>query len=97
MIRRAESFVTVTGKAYRQRRLALGIWRMPALVFVGSYLAIAAVLPAAVLLWTSFFGYAMPLGATLADFSVDAYRQLLANRSFWVGLKNTSSSPRCPR
>ena len=32
-IRRAESFVTVTGKAYRQRRLALGPWRVPALLF----------------------------------------------------------------
>jgi len=89
MIRRAERFVTVTGKAYRQRRLELGVWRIPALLFVGSYLAIAAVLPAAVLLWTSFFGYATPLGATLGDFSLDAYRQLLANRSFWVGLRNT--------
>src|SRR5262245_11648811 len=89
LIQRAERFVTVTGKAYRQRRLELGVWRIPALVFVGSYLAIAAVLPAMVLLWTSFFGYATPLGATLSDFNLDAYRQLLANRSFWFGLRNT--------
>jgi iron(III) transport system permease protein len=89
IIKHAERFVTVTGKAYRQRRLRLGLWRVPALIFVGAYLAIAAVLPAVVLLWTSFFGYTTPLGATLDSFSLDAYRQLLANRSFWVGLKNT--------
>ena len=60
-IRRADSFVTMTGKAYRQRRLPLGAWRIPALAFATLYVALAAVLPAAVLLWTSFFGYALPL------------------------------------
>ena len=35
LIRRAESFVTVTGKAYRQRRFPLGAWRLPALLFCG--------------------------------------------------------------
>jgi iron(III) transport system permease protein len=89
MIRRAESFVTVTGKAYRQRRFALGAWRVPALVFVGLYLAVAAVLPAVVLLWTSFFGYALPLSATVNDFSLNAYRALFADRTFWLGLRNT--------
>jgi iron(III) transport system permease protein len=88
-IRRAESFVTVTGKAYRQRRLTLGAWRIPALVLVGLYLAVAAVLPAAVLLWTSFFGYTLPLSATLDDFSFNAYRALFADRTFWLGLRNT--------
>jgi ABC-type spermidine/putrescine transport system permease subunit II len=42
-----------------------------------------------VLLWTSFFGYALPLSATAADFSLEAYRQLFANRAFWLGLRNT--------
>jgi iron(III) transport system permease protein len=89
VIRRAESFVTVTGKAYRQRRLVLGAWRIPALVFVALYLAIAAVLPAGVLLWTSFFGYTLPLSATIDGFSLNAYRALLADRTFWLGLRNT--------
>ena len=61
VIRRADRFVTVTGKAYRQRRLPLGAWRVPALAFVVLYIALAAVLPAAVLIWTSFFGYVLPL------------------------------------
>jgi len=89
-IRRAESFVTVTGKAYRQRRLALGPWRIPALIFVIVYLSLAAIVPAIVLLWTSFFGYTLPTSATAADFSVEPYRQLFANPSFWTGLKNTA-------
>jgi iron(III) transport system permease protein len=89
LIARADSFVTVTGKAYRQRRLPLGAWRIPALVLVSIYIALAALLPAAVLLWTSFFGYALPVSANAADFSVNAYRELFANRSFWLGLRNT--------
>ena len=89
LIRRADRFVTMTGKGYRQRRLPLGAWRFPALALLSLYVALAAVRPAAVLLWTSFFGYTLPLVATAADFSLDAYRQLLANRAFWLGLRNT--------
>jgi iron(III) transport system permease protein len=89
LIARADSFVTMTGKAYRQRRLPLGVWRIPALALLSLYVSLGAVLPAAVLLWTSVFGYALPLSATAADFSVEAYRQLFANRTFWLGLRNT--------
>lgn len=89
LIRRAESFVTVTGKAYRQRRLPLGRWRVPALVFAGLYVAAAAVLPALVLLWTSVFGYAPPSLGALEKASLDAYRTLFAEPNFWTGLGNT--------
>src|ERR1017187_3595214 len=89
-IRRASSYVTVTGKAWRQPRLPLGRWRLPALVFVSSYVAAAAVLPALVLLWTGFFRYATPSVASLAKFSLHAYRVLLGNRLFWLGLQNTA-------
>ena len=76
----------MTGKGYRQRRLPLGAWRIPALALATLYVALAAVLPAAVLLWTSFFGYALPLSATAADFSLEAYRQLFANRDVLAGI-----------
>ncbi len=89
LIRRADSFVTVTGRGYRQRRLPLGAWKIPALIGVTIYIALAAVLPAAVLLWTSLFGYALPVAATAADFSLEPYRSLFANRAFWLGLRNT--------
>jgi iron(III) transport system permease protein len=89
-IRRASSYVTVTGKAWRQTRLPLGRWRLPALAFVASYVAAAAILPALVLIWTGFFGYATPSFDSLAKFSLDAYRALLGNRLFWLGLQNTA-------
>jgi iron(III) transport system permease protein len=89
LIRRADSFVTVTGRGYRQRRLPLGAWKIPAILGVTIYSALAAVLPAAVLLWTSLFGYALPVTATAADLSLEPYRALFANRAFWLGLRNT--------
>jgi iron(III) transport system permease protein len=89
-IRRASSYVTVTGKAWRQTRLPLGRWRLPALAFVIAYVAAAAILPALVLLWTGFFGYATPSIDSLAKFSLNAYRALLGNRLFWLGLRNTA-------
>ena len=89
LIRRADSFVTVTGKGFRQRRLRLAGWKVPALVLVSLYIALAGVLPAAVLLWTSLFGYTLPTSASAADFSLEAYRALFADRTFWLGLRNT--------
>jgi iron(III) transport system permease protein len=83
LIRRAERFVTVTGKGYRPTRYALGRWRAPALAFVGLYLLVAAVLPAIVLVWTSFSG------GSDDSLSADAYRILLADRRFWPAVRNT--------
>ena len=83
LIRRAERFVTVTGKGYRPTRYALGKWRTPALLFVGVYLPVAAILPAIVLVWTSFSGGGSD------GMSLDAYRTLLADRRFWPAVGNT--------
>ena len=58
-------------------------------MLVSLYIALAAILPAAVLLWTSFFGYTLPTSASAGDFSLEAYRALFANRAFWLGLRNT--------
>ncbi len=90
LIRRAESFVTVTGKSYRQRRLPLGRWRVSALAFIGAYVALAAVVPALVLVWISFFGYAPPTLAQFRTLSFDAYRSLFADPRFLLGLRNTA-------
>jgi iron(III) transport system permease protein len=89
LIRRAESFVVITGKAYRQRRIPLRRWRVWALAFVSAYVAVAAILPALVLIWTGVFGYAAPGLDSLARFSLDAYRKLIGDRVFWLGLWNT--------
>ncbi len=83
LIRRAERFVTVTGKGYRPTRYALGRWRLPALAFVGLYLAVGAILPSIVLVWTSFSG-----GST-DSLNLDAYRALFADHRFWPAVGNT--------
>jgi iron(III) transport system permease protein len=83
LIRRAERFVTVTGKGYRPTRYALGRWRLPALLFVGLYLVAGAVLPAIVLIWTSFSG------GSNDSLNLDAYRELFADRRFWPAVGNT--------
>jgi iron(III) transport system permease protein len=82
LIRRAERFVTVTGKGYRPTRYRLGRWRVPALAFVGLYLLVAALLPAVVLVWTSFSGGSDSLGLA-------AYRALLGDGRFWPAVRNT--------
>jgi iron(III) transport system permease protein len=83
LIKRADRFVTVTGKGYRPTRYPLGRWRVPALLFVGTYLAVGAILPAVVLVWTSFSG------GSNESLNLDAYRALFADRRFWPAVGNT--------
>lgn len=83
LIKRADRFVTVTGKGYRPTRYTLGRWRAPALLFVGFYLAVGAVMPAVVLVWTSFSG------GSNESLNLDAYRALFADRRFWPAVGNT--------
>ena len=80
--RPAPRTVTVTGKGYRPTRYRLGRWRMPALLFVGFYLAVGAILPAVVLVWTSFSG------GSNESLNLDAYRALFADRRFWPAVGN---------
>jgi iron(III) transport system permease protein len=89
LIRRAERFVTVTGKAFRPSRIALGGWKAPAIAFVVLYLSFAVALPIAVLLWTSLFGYRQVTGSLLAAASLNGYRDLFASADFWHALGNT--------
>ncbi|HKT16932.1 MAG TPA: iron ABC transporter permease [Stellaceae bacterium] len=89
LIRDAERFVTVTGKNFRPVRLPLGRWKAPALALVALYVGFAVLLPLLVLVWTSFYGYAAPSLAVLASARLDAYRNLFADGSFWLALRNT--------
>ena len=89
LIRRADRFATVTGKAYRPARFRLGRWRVPAIALVALYLAFAVVLPLLVLLWTSLFGYQPPTLSVLLSPSIDAYTRLLGSSSFWFAVRNT--------
>lgn len=88
-IRRAERFVTVTGKAFVQRRLPLGRWRWPSLAFLCAYAGLGAGLPVGALLWTSFFGFTPPGRARLAETNFSAYAVFLADPVFWRATANT--------
>jgi len=63
MLRQAPKYAVVTGRAYRPRRVALGRWRYPALFFVFCYFAVAQLLPALTLVWTSILPYLQPPSA----------------------------------
>ncbi|HUK61101.1 MAG TPA: iron ABC transporter permease [Stellaceae bacterium] len=89
LVAESQRFATVRGKAFRPLRYPLGAWAAPAVALVFFYLAIAVVLPAAVLLWTSFYGYAPPSLALLPKASLAAYRALFARGDFWLALRNT--------
>lgn len=89
LIRRAESFVTVTGKGFRPMRFDLGHWRMPAMLFVALYALFAAVLPGFVLIWASLFGYAFPTLEVLSSASISGYFDLFSNKNFWLAIRNT--------
>ncbi|EAQ10897.1 putative iron(III)-transport system permease [Rhodobacterales bacterium HTCC2654] len=88
-VRRADKFVTVTGKAYRQRRLELGRWKVPSMLFLSAYVLLAGILPALVLVWTAFFGFAPPSLASLSSFSAEPFQRLFASREFWLAIRNT--------
>ncbi len=89
MIKRADSFVTVTGKGYRPERFKLGKWKWPSLIFVATFLAFAAILPALVLLWTSFFGFNPPSFEALANLSFKPYIELFQETRFFRAIANT--------
>ena len=48
-----KSFVTLTGKGFRQREIKLGAWRGPATIGVAAFLAVTVLLPLLILLWES--------------------------------------------
>ncbi|MEQ8710597.1 MAG: iron ABC transporter permease [Rhodospirillales bacterium] len=50
-------FVTVTGKGWRPRSVALGKWRWPAFTMIAVYFLLAVAAPVAILIWTSLMPY----------------------------------------
>jgi iron(III) transport system permease protein len=75
--RMSERYVTVTGKAFRPRRMQLGRWRWPLSLSSLLLLTLGVGLPVFVFLWTSFVKfYQIPSIAQLAHFSLDNYRAI---------------------
>ena len=75
--RMSERFVTVTGKAFRPRRMQLGRWRWPVSLFGLLLLGFGVGLPVFVFVWTSFVQfYQIPSLSQLHYFSLDNYRAI---------------------
>ena len=75
--RMSERYVTVTGKAFRPRRMRLGRWRWPLSLSSLLLLTLGVGLPVFVFLWTSFVKfYQIPSFAQLSQFSLDNYRAI---------------------
>jgi len=88
-IRRADKFAIVTGKAYRQRQIPLGRWKIAAYALLIVYAGLAVILPAFVLIWTSVLGYSFPSLAALPNATLSAYRDVMGNATFWRAVVNT--------
>ena len=74
--RRAERFVTVTGKRRQTTPVRLGPWRWAAGAFLGLYFLLAFVLPLLTLLWASVSPYlAPPTTEALSRLSLASYGQ----------------------
>ena len=82
LIKRAESFVTITGKGYRPARYHLGRWKWPSIIFASSYVVLAAILPIMVLIWVSLMGFEPPSFTAFSKISFSAYTDLLKDSGF---------------
>jgi iron(III) transport system permease protein len=89
-VRRAERFVTVTGRGYRPRRVGLGRWQAPIFVLALLFVLIAVALPLFMLVWRSLLRvYVYPSGAALALLNLNAYRAVLGDPDVPLVLANT--------
>ncbi len=90
VVRRAERYTVVTGKAYRPRHVALGRWRIPAVIVVFLFLLFSMILPYIVLLYVSLVKYLQPPSwAALKSFSLSHYQTVFALDRFDRAAINT--------
>ena len=72
--KRSGRFQTVTGKAFRPRPVPLGVWRVPATIFLLLYFVISVVLPLLTLAYASTQPfYSPPSRYTLSHMSLSTY------------------------
>jgi iron(III) transport system permease protein len=88
--RHAERFATVTGKAYRPRRIALGRGRPLGLALVAAYVIVGAGLPVLMLAWTSLQPYVrVPSAEAIAQAGLANYASLAAFPGLLDAARNT--------
>jgi iron(III) transport system permease protein len=90
-IRNAERFVTVTGRGYRQSRIALGRWRFPLFGCATAFVLLAVMAPLLMLIWRSLLRFYMyPSAQAVAQLSFNAYRSMLNDADAPAVLANTA-------
>ena len=88
--RQANRFATITGKGYRPRRFALGVWKYPAIAIVTGFALVQFVFPLLILLWASFLDrFATPSLAQIELLTFNSYDNIFSTGKFWAALKNT--------
>jgi iron(III) transport system permease protein len=87
--RTAERFRVVTGKGFRPKRIELGSWRYPALIFTIVYFVVM-IAPLLALLWTSLIPfYQIPSAMALNRVSLNNYRTIISSTKVQQAILNT--------
>lgn len=91
IIGRSERYATVSGNAYRTRRIELSLrGKIAGLTFLGTYVLFEFVLPTLILLYTSLHPfYSVPSWTGIANSSLDAYRTVVGSTLFNESLHHT--------
>jgi iron(III) transport system permease protein len=88
--KRARAYQTVTGKGFRPRPVALGVWRWPATALILLYFVVAVVLPLLVLGYASTQRfYSPPTRKTLSHMTLANYTDVLHDDLTRTALKNS--------
>jgi iron(III) transport system permease protein len=90
LAKKARAFQTVTGKGFRPRPVALGVWKWPATAMIGVYFLVAVVLPILVLAYASTQPfYSPPSRYTLSNMSWENYSHVLHDPTVLHAFKNS--------
>jgi iron(III) transport system permease protein len=90
LLRRADRFVTVTGKGYRPRRVDLGKFKYPAVGLLFLYFAAAILIPLAALSAISFFPYYAGIANFVpGDLTLANHSRLFADPTIVRAIRNT--------
>jgi iron(III) transport system permease protein len=91
ILQRASRFATITGKGYRPQRVALGSWRLPALVLFVVYFVLTVALPVLVLVYASLLPtYSTPDPDVLNRLTFVHYAAIFREPNLFSAIVNTS-------
>ena len=90
LAKRGRAYQTVTGKGFRPRPVQLGVWRIPAVLFICAYFLIAVVAPLLMLAYMSTQRfYSAPTRKTLSNMSLEMYEKVIHNELILTAVKNS--------